>query len=504
MERKAHSDEAIVECLKDLRVEIWEWKRMDIPAQVIIDACGDDVTTVSLFSSGLKAVLQSWADSRGLVNLSKLKKVYVEVHQGLESTNTIEKYIADFKTDLSEIYRKRWGRELDITYGQLEGSLSPGLGGEIGPSKIKNENEPGFKEQDWLKCMDEFADYMEYLENEPSTAPIKVALIDDGVKTSYAQLNRNVKSGWQQPRPRQSQTGKDPRTPYLNYNSSRTGHGTVMAYYIRRVCPNVQLHVAKLQPVPQQGDGAMMDNNQITFSLDSASEAIEWAVRERVHVICMSWAIDNTDSDKKKEQRLRKAITSAADENILLFCANPDRGEGYSENNTIPLRLDPARIFCIGAANQDGNPWARIATGDTSCDYYFPGVELGIQVVSSAKKNRGEPPKEWRKHSGSSLACALATGLAAMILHSSLVSGTGPEDLKWKELKTRDGMNRAFKAIKVNQPTDSKWVPVRRIFGEVLKYSGSSTKIQMEKLREIVVAEFIPRLSWGGSGPVGT
>ncbi len=100
-ESKPHSDKAIVECLKDLQVETWDWRRMDIPSQVIVEAAGEHVKTLYLYCSGLRAVLQSWSDRGGLANLKKvnylpfrpnlpvrkaltkmqLQKVYVEVYQ---------------------------------------------------------------------------------------------------------------------------------------------------------------------------------------------------------------------------------------------------------------------------------------------------------------------------------------------------------------------------------------------------------------------------------------
>lgn len=64
-----HSDKAIVECLRGLDVETWDWRRMDIPFDVIRDAAGNSVKTLYLYCSGLKAVLQSWSDTKGLVNL---------------------------------------------------------------------------------------------------------------------------------------------------------------------------------------------------------------------------------------------------------------------------------------------------------------------------------------------------------------------------------------------------------------------------------------------------
>ena len=69
---------------------------------------------------------------------------------------------------------------------------------------------------------------------------VKVALIDDGVQSNYAGLNDNIKSG-----AIFFQAASNQRFSQ-NYNTSLYDHGTVMAYYICRVCPNVRLHVAKL------------------------------------------------------------------------------------------------------------------------------------------------------------------------------------------------------------------------------------------------------------------
>ncbi|OIW30488.1 hypothetical protein CONLIGDRAFT_630469, partial [Coniochaeta ligniaria NRRL 30616] len=71
-EQKPHSDEVIVECLKDLGVEILDWRRLDIPTDVIVDAAGESVKTLYLYCSGLRAVLQSWADQRGLARLREV------------------------------------------------------------------------------------------------------------------------------------------------------------------------------------------------------------------------------------------------------------------------------------------------------------------------------------------------------------------------------------------------------------------------------------------------
>ncbi len=98
----------------------------------------------------------------------------------------------------------------------------------------------------------------------------------------------------------------------------------------------------------------------------------------------MSWAIERKAfTDKNEEQpevkALRDAISKAADHGILLFCANPDKGPG-EENKTYPHTLS-TRIFCIGAASEDGKPWGKIGENAPS-DFYLPGVDLGKQGVT--------------------------------------------------------------------------------------------------------------------------
>ena len=121
--------------------------------------------------------------------------------------------------------------------------------------------------------MDKFADFIEELEVSESSQsdPIKVAIIDDGVKSSHAGLDANIDEGesWV----RQAKQ----RDPYSPYNTSAKGHGTVMAYYIRRVCPKVRLYVAKLDPRMVQG--------RLVFSMESAAEV------NPSNLGSMSWSI---------------------------------------------------------------------------------------------------------------------------------------------------------------------------------------------------------------------
>jgi len=130
-----------------------------------------------------------------------------------------------------------------------------------------------FHRQEWLKCMDDFADFVDLAfppPEEPATEIdpsnlIKVALIDDGVKSGYDNLDNNIDGGesWV----KQSNL-KDPQSSYV---TSAEGHGTVMAYFIRRVCPHVRLYVLKLDPNMAQG--------RPTFSIESATEVLHGPLR---------------------------------------------------------------------------------------------------------------------------------------------------------------------------------------------------------------------------------
>ena len=70
--RSSHADDAIVECLRSLEVETWDWRRMDISSELIHRAAGHSVKEVYLYCNGNNAVLRSWSETRGLVKLSRV------------------------------------------------------------------------------------------------------------------------------------------------------------------------------------------------------------------------------------------------------------------------------------------------------------------------------------------------------------------------------------------------------------------------------------------------
>lgn len=194
----------------------------------------------------------------------------------------------------------------------------------------------------------------------------------------------------------------------------------------------------------------------------------------------MSWAIDDTGSDTIRK-KLSDALRNAIDNNILLFCANADKGTDYASKPTFPYSLYKDDIFCIGAADRNGRRWGLIDPKD-ACTYLVPGVDLDIHVEAASRLAppdlhntldidviESTPPptsaaRMQRKQSGSSLACALAAGLAARIIHCCRVSGA--KDLEIDYLRTFRGMKKALDSLYSNAgaaAAGGQWLPVSNL-----------------------------------------
>lgn len=76
----AHSDESIEKALGGLKVEIWDWRKIDLCTETIVTAA-PEAREVSLYWSGNNAVLRGWSEVGGLNMLTRLKKVHLHYGQ---------------------------------------------------------------------------------------------------------------------------------------------------------------------------------------------------------------------------------------------------------------------------------------------------------------------------------------------------------------------------------------------------------------------------------------
>lgn len=179
-----------------------------------------------------------------------------------------------------------------------------------------------------------------------------------------------------------------------------------------------------------------------------------------------------------------KSIEKAVSKKIHLFCAMPEKGVG-EKNNTYPKAIHPDKIFSIGAATRDGQPWAK--TGDEKPDFYFPGVELGIPTERADPGRRDRPPEKWPTHSGSSLSCALASGLAALILYCAKKVPCEAKDKKYPQ--KHEGMKEAFESINVSQ---NRWLHVGTIFDEASIREAVTDDVR-KKILDVIVDKFLSK-----------
>lgn len=188
----------------------------------------------------------------------------------------------------------------------------------------------------------------------------------------------------------------------------------------------------------------------------------------------MSWTIEKTDSNTKGIQELEQAIELAAQEGILMFCAATD--QGAYKDRSYPAASSTKKLFKIGAAEASGTALKWL--GDQrAVDFIFPGDNV-------VKERYGEaPPDKYTSLTGSSVATALASGLAAVILYCMQV-GAQPARARqrgvtmddFRMLKKHDRMRDAFLEIGTTDESEKKYIAVWERFKEAVKKAESEPK----------------------------
>jgi subtilisin family serine protease len=199
-------------------------------------------------------------------------------------------------------------------------------------------------------------------------------------------------------------------------------------------------------------------------------------VDKGVHIISMSWTIERTDTNEKGIAELEKAIELAASEGILMFCAATDQG-AYIDNS-YPAASSTKKLFKIGAAEASGTAIKWL--GDPrAVDFIFPGHNV-------VKERPGDVPID--KHTsltGSSVATALAAGLAAVILYTVQVGALTPTDRArhkgvtmddFRALKKHKRMRDAFLDIGTTDGSEKKYIAVWQRFKDAVKKSETEPR----------------------------
>ncbi|KAH8672868.1 peptidase S8/S53 domain-containing protein [Tricladium varicosporioides] len=432
-----HSNQAIEDALVQFKIETWDWKKIDICSNTIVLAAGEHVRVIYLYSSGNSAVLRSWSCEAGLVKLKLLEKVHLVIRRGLETEIRRNQDVEDFQTAFQENWKKLYPRKEipEMTIIMDDKPKSYALGFRI--NKIPEQK------QEWLSRMDMFASFISTIDLEKekdkrnqervqagldgasedekpkAIEDIKVAVIDDGIDGFGNDLSGSIAHGVSFCR------SSDSENLIRTYYVSSGGHGTKMARLIRRICPTVKLYVARLEEYRSSG--------KRFITARSATEAVNWAVTNGVHIISMSWSIEGTE-EQQDIKELKKAIEAAKRANITMFCAFSDQGTNSSEK-TFPGYW-ASECMTIGAATAMGD--ASTLVDQNRVSFLFPGEQIVIDSKEPDPSSLSSPPKA---ENGSSISTALAAGTAALLLFITQL--VNPQF--FEKLREPARMKRAFK-----------------------------------------------------------
>ncbi|KAF7880798.1 uncharacterized protein EAF02_006689 [Botrytis sinoallii] len=458
----AHSDESIEKALEGFGVETWDWQKIDISTGVI-ETVAPKVRAVHLYWSGNNAVLRGWGEEGGLKQLKHLEAVYIHTRQ--DYLNSYNRTISDIDS-----FKKRMETLCDKVQVFTDGPevphriLNPG-------ARSVNKDPRRLSQHDWIDCMDKFAPLVlaaenNFLQVNPDEnavvleEPIRVALIDDGI--DITRLKHKHNGG-------QSFCTRD--RDVVPYYISSFGHGPAMASQIYRICPRAQLYVLKLND--------HLYGNKRQIEPLSAAQAIREAVAKDVHIISMSWTIPRSDDNRAREA-LEAAISEARQKKILIFCSASDGGP--IEDTTFPWAAAKSNIFRIGAATDKG--MANPDVGNhKSLGFTFPGTDV----------ERKDVDEKIEYQTGSSVATALATGLAALVLYCAQIKllRTGDRDKErvrqsFKRLKEHGGMLKAFqKNIGTTEESDHKYLEVWIIFEKYIRNMNDTTDEMIDQIANL-------------------
>ncbi|KAK8103407.1 uncharacterized protein PG998_010440 [Apiospora kogelbergensis] len=472
LEEPSHQDEAVESCLKDIQgVETWDWKKFDLSPDIILNAARH-AKVVNLYWSGRNIALRAWSEERGLHQLEHLEKVYLHYQQGLESQDRMKEYIGEFKRTMEAYTRKDGaGNDTRITVIPYQLKTNERNGPNNKTSMFKDRYEP----EKWIKTMERRQKGMERTESTyTAREPIKVAVIDDGVNTFDPRIH--VGGGRSFCRRDKSQN------LVHSYYVSSQGHGTAMAVCISQICPSVELYILRLDEYSSEPGNSF-------FTAESAEKAVRAAIEQKVDIISMSWTIEETEDNKHHVAALDKAISEAAGKSILMFCAATDGGA--QTDVSYPAMASTKHIFKIGGAEPSGNPDKWL--GETNERHGGGGGEPSSTVM-------------YRPRTGSSVATARASGLAAVILHCAKGSAmrarattattsitTAASTTVYDELRNHDRMNEVFLRIGT---TLGKYILVWDKFDQPVKDAESNNTPRDEWTAYL--DDLVRRLTWRG------
>lgn len=169
------------------------------------------------------------------------------------------------------------------------------------------------------------------------------------------------------------------------------------------------------------------------------AQAIEYATEHGAQIISMSWATKTPERQVDKDA-FDEAIREAHKKNILKFCSAVDQGQ--FKDFKYPHASNPNSTFKIGAATALGT--IPDFVNDEDLSFLFPGHEV---ILSSPYEDVSDKRFDgFVSHTGSSVATALAAGLADLVL----------ECVRLGHINSSNMQNRAIQRGDMGQDTEAR------------------------------------------------
>ncbi|CRG83434.1 Serine/threonine-protein kinase smg-1 [Talaromyces islandicus] len=472
--------------LDQFQIEAMDWRRLDLNLDVFTQGCPGSledaeqapvtswdtrkhIKELTLYSSGNWSVLYHWISEEGLAKLPELEKVVIEIvhlnpanQRGVHDEN-IRKYhrsmVAKYKNDLYTMHKEqqrynapflnyryaleirldaRWDYPRSFQEAEEPTMSVPRFTSLLGPCKSFIEEQisqadgvqstitaRGDKQRNGLGKQDERHGLLDKHEvalklyeltllSEPDRR-IKVAIIDNGADKIRSPIGPWIDKGISYVS--SDRDGNTPRPWWMVADA----HGTQMASLINNVNPYCRLYIARV------GKGRDIDPKK-------AAKAIDWAVEQQVDIISMSWATKSNDNE------LKSAIENAAKSSVgskrrptLMFCSTAD--EGAFAGDVYPVNYTNFVVSVTATDNWGG--LTSKADPQKKIDIRIPGEDLEASAPVYL-------PNAGTSVSGSSVATALAAGIASLALLLLRAYNHVEEDEAFWRFYTRNGIMGVF------------------------------------------------------------
>ncbi|KAI0099632.1 peptidase S8/S53 domain-containing protein [Nemania sp. FL0031] len=225
----------------------------------------------------------------------------------------------------------------------------------------------------------------------------------------------------------------NPKAPLENLKAwdDTVGHGTTVAYQLMKTCPSAHVYIAKVTVGDAAQKTPVPDKGAVARAIRHAATPVSkggWGV----DIINMSFGW--SESELPGTDGVSSAIGFAEEQGVLLFAAASNYGLSQLNDVFYPAR-DP-RVVSVDAEDGLGNPAPfalRSPRGGGGARYCAPGLSVDSPVSAVPM-------------CGSSFACPVAAGIAALILEFSRYEKVSLSKSKTvrSALSTARGMSRVF------------------------------------------------------------